>query len=50
MNKTEDDDNNLIEEMTFNNYQWPGEREQPKMVRGKIKVNALNLLLLKWML
>jgi len=47
MNITEDKTQNLIEEMTLNNYQWFNERTPFKKVRGKFDVNALTLLTTK---
>jgi len=44
MNKTEDEEYNLIEEMELNNFQWSTERGQPKRVRGKLEVDVLTLL------
>ena len=44
MNKIEDEAENLIEEISLNNFQWSNERGQPKRVRGMVEVNALTLL------
>ena len=44
MNKTEDKDYNLIDEMTLNNYQWSNERSQPKRVGGKLELDAISML------
>ena len=44
INKTEDKTDNLIEEMTLNNFQWSNEQGQPKRVGGKLEVDALTLL------
>jgi len=47
INKTEDEAYNLIQEMTFNNFQWSIEWGQPKRVGGKSEVDALTLLSVK---
>jgi len=44
MSKTEIEANDLIGEMTLNNFQWSAERTQPKWVRGKHEVDAITLL------
>jgi len=45
MSKTEEEDFNLIEEMTLSNYQWSNERGQPKRrVRGKYDIDAITLV------
>ena len=44
INKTKDKAYNLIEEMTFNNYQWSNKRIPSMKVGGKFGVNALTLL------
>jgi len=44
MNKRKDEAYSLIEEMTFNNFQWSTERGQSKRVGGKLEVDALTLL------
>jgi len=44
MNKTEDEDYNLINEMTLNNFESSTEKGQPKRVGGKLEVDALTLL------
>jgi len=47
MNKTKDEEYNLIKEMAHSNYQWSNECGQPKRVRGKLEVDALTLLTTK---
>ena len=44
MNKIGDEAYNLIEEMTLNNYQWLNKRSQPKVVGGKLELNAIIML------
>ena len=44
MNKMEEEAYNLIEEMTFNNYQWSNERSQPKRVGSKLELDAISML------
>jgi len=39
MNKTKYESYNLIEEMTFNNFQWSSEGTQPKRVGGKLELD-----------
>jgi len=43
MSKTKDEAYNLIEELTFNTYQWSSERGQSEKVGGKFDVDALTL-------
>ena len=44
MNRMKDEAYNLIEKMTFNNYQSSNKRRQCKRVKGKLKLDALTLL------
>jgi len=50
ISKTKDEVYFLIEEMTHNNCQWSNDRTSPKKVGGKFDVDALTLLIAKWML
>ena len=44
INKTKDEDYNLIKEMALNNFQWSTKQGQPKWVKGKLEVDVLTLL------
>ena len=44
MCKTKDEAFNLIEAMTFNNFQWSIELTQPKRVGGQLEVDTITLI------
>ena len=49
ISKTEEEAYNLIEKMALSNYQWSSECGQSKRVGGKYDIDALTLLIEKWM-